>query len=168
MTEFRQGNIFEAPAEALVNTVNTVGVMGKGVALQFKRAFEDNFKDYAKACESGEIAVGRVFIHHRNTLENPRYIINFPTKRHWRERSRLEYIQTGLDDLVRQVQQLGIQSIALPPLGCGNGGLDWSEVRPLIEAASNKLPEVEFIVYEPRTITEPASLATQGPKRLRG
>ncbi len=161
MTEFRQGNIFEASAEALVNTVNTVGVMGKGVALQFKRAFADNHKEYIKAWKRGELEVGKVFVHHRNTLENPKYIINFPTKRHWRERSRLEYIQIGLDDLKHQIRHLGIQSIALPPLGCGNGGLDWNEVRPLIEAASNELPEVKFIVYEPRTVTEPAPLATQ-------
>lgn len=164
MTELRQGNIFEASAEALVNTVNTVGVMGKGVALQFKRAFPDNYKAYAAACKRGEVQVGKVFVHHRNTLENPRYIINFPTKRHWRGRSRLEYIRAGLEDLVDEARHLDVRSIALPPLGCGNGGLAWEEVLPLIEEASERLPEVEFLVYEPHTAKEPKTLAAREPK----
>jgi O-acetyl-ADP-ribose deacetylase (regulator of RNase III) len=164
VTEFRQGNIFEASAEALVNTVNTVGIMGKGVALQFRRAFPDNYKAYAKACKREEVEVGKVFVYHRSNLESPMYIFNFPTKRHWRERSRLEYVQMGLEDLVGQVRRLGIQSIALPPLGCGNGNLDWKEVRPLIEAASDELPEVEFIVYEPHTAEEPRTLAALGSR----
>ena len=164
MIELRQGDILEAPAEALVNTVNTVGVMGKGVALQFKRAFPDNFKAYAKVCERRKIDIGRIFVYPRNTLENPRYIINFPTKHHWRERSRLKYIRLGLDDLVHQIRQLHIQSVALPPLGCGNGGLDWGEVRPLIESASDRLPKVEFIVYEPQVVKEPRLLAVKSQK----
>ena len=164
MTQLRRGDILEAQAEALVNTVNTVGVMGKGVALQFKRAFPDNYKAYAKACKRDEVEVGKVFVFDRNTLENPRYIINFPTKRHWRGRSKIEYIQTGLEDLVRQIRDLDIRSIALPPLGCGYGGLDWDEVRALIEEASGRLPDVEFFVYEPQEATEPKTLAAKEPK----
>lgn len=164
MIELRRGDILEAQAEALVNTVNTAGVMGKGVALQFKRAFPDNYKAYVKACKRDEVEVGKVFVFDRSTFENPRYIINFPTKRNWRGRSRIEYIQTGLEDLVRQVHDLDIQSIALPPLGCGYGGLDWDEVRALIEEASNRLPEVEFLVYEPQEATEPKALAAKEPR----
>lgn len=164
MIELRKDDILEAQAEALVNTVNTVGVMGKGVALQFKRAFPDNYKAYANACKRGEVEVGKVFVFDRNTLENPRYIINFPTKRHWRGRSKIEYIQTGLEDLVRQVRDLNIRSIALPPLGCGYGGLDWDEVRALIEEASSRLPDVEFFVYEPQEATAPKTLAAKEPR----
>lgn len=164
MIQLRRGDILEAQAEALVNTVNTVGVMGKGVALQFKRAFPDNYKAYAKACKRDEIEVGKVFVFDRSTFENPRYIINFPTKRHWRGRSKIEYIQKGLEDLVRQVRDLGIHSIALPPLGCGYGGLDWDEVRELIEEASDRLPAVEFVVYEPQEATEPKTLAAKEPR----
>ncbi len=153
--ELRRGDIFEAQAEALVNTVNTVGVMGKGVALQFKRVFPDNFRAYAEACKRDEVEVGKVFVFDRYTLENPRYIFNFPTKRHWRGRSRIEYIQTGLEDLVRQIRDLDIRSIALPPLGCGHGGLNWVEVRALIEEASDRLPEVKFLVYEPQEDADP-------------
>lgn len=144
-----KGDIFATEAEALVNTVNTVGVMGKGLALQSKRAFPDNYKTYVKACEDGELEVGKVLVFDRASLENPRYIINFPTKRHWRGRSRIEYIQSGLRDLVRQISDYDIQSIAVPPLGCGYGGLEWDEVRSLIEETSDSLPDVEFLVYEP-------------------
>lgn len=162
--ELRRGDILESQAEALVNTVNTVGVMGKGVALQFKRAFPDNYRAYAKACKQDEVEVGKVFVFDRHTLENPRYIVNFPTKQHWRGRSKIEYIQTGLEDLVRQVRDLQIRSIALPPLGCGNGGLDWDEVRALIEEASDRVPEVTFFVYEPQESKEPKSLAAREAK----
>ncbi len=150
-----KGDMFATEADALVNTVNTVGVMGKGVALQSKRVFPDNYKAYVRACERGELEVGKVFVFDRATLENPRYIINFPTKRHWRGRSRIEYIRTGLEDLVRQIRDYDIHSIAVPPLGCGYGGLDWDEVRTLIEEASDRLPGVEFLVYEPQEVKEP-------------
>lgn len=162
--ELRKGNIFEADAEALVNTVNTVGVMGKGVALQFRRAFPDNYKAYVKACKQEEVRVGKMFVFDRNTFENPRYIINFPTKKHWRGRSEIEYVQEGLEDLILQVRDLGVHSIALPPLGCGNGGLDWDEVRALIEEASERLPGVTFVVYEPQESTEPKTLAAKESK----
>src|SRR5215216_780190 len=138
--------------------------MGKGVALQFRRAFPDNYKAYAAACKRDEVQIGKVFVYHRSTLENPKYIINFPTKRHWRGRSRLEYIQAGLEDLVDEIRYLDIRSIALPPLGCGNGGLEWDEVLPLIEEASEQLPEVEFLVYEPHMAKEPQTLVARESK----
>jgi len=149
MLKFQQGNLLEAKAEALVNTVNCVGVMGKGIALQFKQAFPENFKQYKKACDADEVKPGQMFIVATGNLFNPRYIINFPTKRHWKGKSKLEDIQTGLGALVAEVQRLGIQSIAIPPLGCGNGGLDWAVVKPLIENAFTTLPNVEVMIFEP-------------------
>lgn len=150
-----KGDMFATEAEALVNTVNTVGVMGKGVALQSRRAYPDNYRAYLRACEHGELEVGKVFVFDRATLENPRYIINFPTKRHWRGRSKIEYIRMGLEDLVRQIRDFDIHSIAVPPLGCGYGGLNWNEVRALIEETSDHLPGVEFLVYEPQEDADP-------------
>lgn len=144
-----KGDMFATEAEALVNTVNTVGVMGKGVALQSKRLFPDNYKAYAAVCERGDLEVGTVFVFDRGTLDNPRYIINFPTKRHWRARSKIEYVRTGLEDLARKIKDFDIHSVAVPPLGCGYGGLDWDDVRPLIEETADRLPDVEFLVYEP-------------------
>ena len=140
VVEFVTGNLLEADADAFVNTVNTKGVMGKGVALQFKRSFPANFKAYQAACAAGEVKLGRMFVFDSGRLERPRYIINFPTKDHWRSRSRLADIETGLVDLRRVLAELEIESIALPPLGCGLGGLDWSDVRPRIEAALADLP----------------------------
>ena len=162
--ELRKGDIFEAEAEALVNTVNTVGVMGKGVALQFRRAFPDNYKAYVAACKRDEVKVGKMFVFDRHTLENPRYVINFPTKKHWRGRSEIEYVQEGLEDLILQIRELDIRSVAIPPLGCGNGGLDWGEVRALIEEASDRLPGVTFVVYEPQEAKEPKALAAKESK----
>lgn len=149
MIEPKQGNLLEADAEALVNTVNCVGVMGKGVALQFKQAFPDNFHAYARACRAGEVRLGAMFIVDRGFLDPPRYIVNFPTKRHWKGRSRIDDIRAGLVALVEDVQRLGIESIAVPPLGCGNGGLDWTEVRPLIESAFAQVPDVRLFLYAP-------------------
>lgn len=146
---FLQGNLLDSDAEALVNTVNTQGVMGKGVALEFKKRFPDNYEFYRQACEQGQVQIGKMLVFPTQRFE-PRYIINFPTKQHWRGRSKLEYIQHGLQDLVCVVQQQGIRSIALPPLGCGHGGLRWEQVRPLIEQAFAALPDVEVQVYEPR------------------
>ncbi len=145
----KSGNLLEADVEALVNTVNTVGVMGKGIALQFKQAFPENFRAYEKAAKRGEIQPGKMFVFETGQFTNPRYIINFPTKRHWRGPARLEDIQAGLADLVHVIQERGIRSIAIPPLGCGFGGLDWSEVRPLILAALGDLPQVQALVYPP-------------------
>lgn len=165
MIEFRRDNLLEADAEALVNTVNTVGVMGKGIALQFKKKFPENFKAYARACKGGKVEVGKMFTFPLDKLTNPRYIINFPTKQHWRGKSRLEYVREGLEDLVHEIERLGIGSIAVPPLGCGNGGLDWDdEVRPLIEAALARVPAVRAYVYEPSIASGPIAISTGGPK----
>lgn len=143
-----QGDLLRAHAEALVNTVNTVGVMGKGVALQFKQAFPENFKAYEKACRRGEVRLGRMFVTHTGMFE-PRIIVNFPTKEHWKANSRIEDIRAGLIDLVRVAREEGIRSIAMPPIGCGLGGLRWDEVRPLVEAAFAELPNVEAILFAP-------------------
>jgi O-acetyl-ADP-ribose deacetylase (regulator of RNase III) len=150
MIEYRSGNILKSEAEALVNTVNCVGVMGRGVALQFKNAFPDNFKAYAAACRREQVQPGRMFVFETGQLTPPRYIINFPTKRHWRGKSRIEDIDAGLAALVAEIRARRIGSIALPPLGSGLGGLDWlAEVRPRIEAALRALDDVQVIVYEP-------------------
>jgi O-acetyl-ADP-ribose deacetylase (regulator of RNase III) len=125
------GNILAATTDAIVNPVNTDGVMGKGLALQFKKAFPKNFVAYAHACDAGELVVGRMHVFER-AEGAPRFIINFPTKKHWRHPSKLEYVRDGLADLVLQVKQRGIVSIAIPPLGCGLGGLAWVDVEPLI------------------------------------
>lgn len=145
-----KGNLITTDAEALVNTVNTVGVMGKGIALQFKKAYPANFKAYESAVRRDEIQMGKVFVFATGKLvENPKYIINFPTKRHWRSKARLADIVEGLDDLVREVERLEIRTIAVPPLGCGLGGLSWSEVRPLINEAFESLDGVTAIVFPP-------------------
>jgi len=149
MITFRQGNLLHADVEALVNTVNCVGVMGKGIALQFKQAYPDNFRAYARACKEGNVRLGKMFVYPTGRSTNPRFLINFPTKQHWKSRSRLEDIQAGLRDLVEVVQHHAIQSIAVPPLGCGNGGLNWHEVFPLIEAAFASLPDPLVFVYAP-------------------
>jgi len=143
------GDILAAPVEALVNTVNCVGVMGRGIALQFKNAFPDNYKQYAQACKREEVQPGRMFITSTGLLQGPSYIINFPTKRHWRGKSRLEDIETGLVDLVRVIEEHGITSIAIPPLGCGLGGLAWPEVNSRIIAALAPLQSVQVHLYAP-------------------
>jgi O-acetyl-ADP-ribose deacetylase (regulator of RNase III) len=144
-----RGNLLEANVEALVNTVNTVGVMGRGVALQFKLAFPENYEFYRRRCATGEVRIGEVLTYDLKRLGNPRYIINFPTKKHWRGKSHIEYIKDGLPSLVQTVKELSIESIAIPPLGAGLGGLDWSEVFPHIDEAFAELPNVEVLVYEP-------------------
>lgn len=149
MIVFTQGNLLEADADALVNTVNTVGVMGKGVALMFKEAFPENFKAYEAACKRQEVRVGQMFVTERQQLMGPKWIINFPTKKHWRNPSKMEWIEEGLKDLKRVIEEHDIRSIAIPPLGSGNGGLDWQQVRPNIEAALKSLPNVQVLVYEP-------------------
>jgi O-acetyl-ADP-ribose deacetylase (regulator of RNase III) len=149
MIRFTRGNVLEADVEALVNTVNTVGVMGKGIALMFKEAYPENFRLYAAACKQGEVQIGRMFVTRRDELVGPRWVINFPTKQHWREPSHLDWIETGLADLRRIITENGISSIAVPPLGAGNGGLDWRDVRPLIAAALGDIEGVDVLVYEP-------------------
>ncbi len=142
------GNLLAANVDALVNTVNTVGVAGKGIALQFRQAYPDNYRAYERAAKRGEVVPGRMYVWETGQMDQPHYIINFPTKRHWRGRSRLGDIRTGLRDLAKTIVNLGISSIAIPPLGCGNGGLDWREVRPLILATLQPI-EVEAVIYPP-------------------
>jgi len=149
MIEFKTGDLLKDDAEALVNSVNCVGVMGRGVALQFKRAFPDNFRIYQRACRRGEVRPGHMLVVETDRLTHPRFIINFPTKRHWRGKSRLEDIEAGLEDLVQVIAERRIRSIALPPLGSGLGGLDWKTVRPLIETSLADLPDVRVSIYEP-------------------
>ncbi|MDX8508605.1 MULTISPECIES: type II toxin-antitoxin system antitoxin DNA ADP-ribosyl glycohydrolase DarG [Mesorhizobium] len=149
MVKFVRGNLLEADTEALVNTVNTVGVMGKGVALMFKEAFPENFKLYEAACEDKRVRLGEMFVTERNDLYGPKWIINFPTKAHWRYPSKIEWIANGLDNLKAVLKRNNIKSIAIPPLGAGNGGLEWQEVRELILSKLDPLKDVEVVVYEP-------------------
>ncbi len=149
MIRYTQGNLLEAPAEALINTVNTVGVMGKGIALMFREAFPANTRAYEAACQAGEVRVGQMLVTQDRDLVGQHWIINFPTKKHWRHPSKLEWIRDGLKDLARVLRDKGIRSVAVPPLGCGNGGLEWSQVRREIEAALSELDDVEVIIYEP-------------------
>ncbi len=156
--ELTRGDILRAPTEALVNTVNCVGFMGRGIALQFKHAFPRNFAEYQQACKRGDVEPGRMLVHQTAQLAGVRFILNFPTKRHWRGKSRLEDIDAGLAALVRDVDRLGITSIAVPPLGCGLGGLDWKDVRPRIEGAFAALPDVRVLVFEPAGAPAPSAI----------
>ncbi len=149
MMKFTQGNLLQAEAEALVNTVNTVGVMGKGIALMFKEAYPANFRAYEVACKLKQVKVGKMFVTETNALQGPRWIINFPTKKHWLHPSKLEWIKEGLEDLKRVIVEKQIGSVALPPLGSGNGGLEWKDVRPEIERVLGDLRNVDVLVYEP-------------------
>jgi O-acetyl-ADP-ribose deacetylase (regulator of RNase III) len=149
MVELTQGDILNASVEALVNTVNCVGVMGRGIALQFRKAFPENFKAYEAACKRKEVVPGRMFVNETGLLTGPRFVINFPTKRHWKGKSRIKDIEAGLVALAGEVKDRGIRSIAVPPLGCGLGGLDWSEVRPKIVAAFQDLQDVRVLLFEP-------------------
>lgn len=170
MIELNRGDILKTDAEALVNTVNCVGVMGRGIALQFRKAFPENFKVYKAVCDRKELQPGRVLIHDLSRLANPRFIINFPTKRHWRGKSRMEDIVSGLKAMVQEVRQLGLRSVAIPPLGCGLGGLPWHEVRPKIEEAFSQLPEVRVLLFEPRgaPAAEKMAKSRQAPKMTVG
>ena len=149
---FKNGDMFREPVQALVNTVNCVGVMGKGVALEFKRRWPANFDAYRRICDAKALSPGKMFVFDRGGLveDGPRYLINFPTKAHWKSKSELSYVTDGLDDLVRVIAELDIKSIALPPLGCGNGGLDWADVKPLIEDKLGSLNDVKVVVFAPK------------------
>jgi O-acetyl-ADP-ribose deacetylase (regulator of RNase III) len=149
MIELAHGDILIANAEALVNTVNCVGVMGRGIALQFRKAYPENFKVYEAACERAEVRPGKMLVFETGLLTGPRYIINFPTKRHWKGKSKMEDIDAGLPSLVQEIKERGIRSVAVPPLGCGLGGLDWDKVRPKILRAFEDLPEVRVVLFEP-------------------
>lgn len=169
----QHGDLLKSPVHALVNTVNCVGVMGKGIALQFHRTFPFNSRIYEEKCQVGEVRTGQMLIvpvpeswreeHLGSTL---RYIINFPTKQHWRSRSQLEWIRSGLSNLVEEIKIREIESIALPPLGCGNGGLDWEQVQPLIETAFRDLPQVQVWLYPPEGAPKPQQMAPSAPPRI--
>ncbi|MDF1590416.1 MAG: macro domain-containing protein [Desulfobacterales bacterium] len=170
MIKLSEGNLLEAKAEALVNTVNCVGIMGKGIALQFKQAYPKNFEEYAKACKIGQIRIGRMFVHKRNEMFYPKYIINFPTKRHWKGGSRIEDIELGLKDLTKKVIELKIKSIAIPPLGSGLGGLNWRDVKKRINEAFEDIPNVEILLYEPKGApkADEIRISTSRPSMTKG
>jgi O-acetyl-ADP-ribose deacetylase (regulator of RNase III) len=149
MIQFKQEDIFKSNAMALVNTVNTVGVMGKGIAYQFKKAYPEMFKDYQSACSTSEVQIGKMWVWKNPSIFGTQYIINFPTKQDWRNDSRIEDVEKGLDDLVKVVKKLSISSIAIPPLGCGNGKLKWEIVKELIINAVSTLDDVSIEIYEP-------------------
>jgi len=159
MIKYKSGNILAEEVEALVNTVNCVGVMGRGIALQFKNAFPENFEAYAAACKREDVRPGEMFVFRTGLLTNPRFIINFPTKRHWRGKSRIEDIDAGLEGLVQTIRDLDIRSIAIPPLGSGLGGLNWAEVRPRIEEALHGFDDLQAVIYEPKGAPEADRMA---------
>lgn len=174
MIEFTQGNLLDANAEALVNTVNTDGVMGKGIALQFKRAFPSTFLAYEREAKAGRLATGKVLIDEVRGLHGPRFIIHFPTKRHWRNPSKLSYIDEGLVSLIAEVRRLGIRSIAVPPLGCGNGGLAsptaprtrWTTPAssPSKASANRRVPQL-LAPRRPSLCLDPLPRVPQSPSR---
>lgn len=148
---FKTGDMFQESAEAIVNTVNCVGVMGKGVALEFKHRWPENFKAYKRLCDSQQLRPGKVYVHQVGDMltDGRRFLVNFPTKDHWRAKSKMEFIDTGLDDFIAQILKLKIKSVVMPPLGCGNGGLDWSEVKALLTDKLTPIEGVDFIVFAP-------------------
>jgi O-acetyl-ADP-ribose deacetylase (regulator of RNase III) len=164
MITFVTGNLLDAKVEALVNTVNTAGVMGKGLALQFKKAFPANNKAYEAAAKVGNIEIGKMFVFEAGGIVLPRYIINFPTKRHWRSPSKLDYIESGLRDLVKLIRDRKIRSIAIPPLGAGLGGLAWRDVSPLIERALADVADVEVFIFEPTGAPAPEAMRNETAK----
>jgi O-acetyl-ADP-ribose deacetylase (regulator of RNase III) len=166
MIEYTRGDILAAEAEALVNTVNCVGVMGRGIALHFKHTYPGNFQAYAAACRRGEVRAGRMFVFETGLMA-PRWIINFPTKRHWRGKSRIEDIEAGMKALVDEIRSREIRSIAIPPLGSGLGGLSWDEVRPIVDRGLAEVPDVRAIVFEPGG-SSPEPVAARAPKMTAG
>jgi O-acetyl-ADP-ribose deacetylase (regulator of RNase III) len=164
MLEFVAGNLLEADAEALVNTVNCVGVMGKGIALQFKQAFPENMRVYERACRRKEVQPGRMLVVPTGRVVNPRFIINFPTKKHWKGKSKIEFIATGLAALVQEIADRQIQSVAIPPLGCGNGGLEWPDVLPLIKSSFAD-SNARVLVFGPSSAPAPESMPVADRKR---
>jgi len=148
MIKVVSGNLFDSKSQVWVNTVNTVGVMGKGIALEFKNRFPEMFEEYTYACKYGYVRIGTIWIWELPKTNIPQYVFNFPTKAHWRKSSRIEWIERGLDDLEIQLKIRSIKSISIPPLGCGNGGLDWEKVRPLIEEKLGGL-DCEILLYPP-------------------
>lgn len=150
MITFVDGNIFDSPAQVITNTINCVGVMGKGLALEFKRRFPKMYEDYRIRCQKGDVLPGRPYLWEDDKVQ----ILNFPTKRHWRENSRLDDIEEGLRYLANHYQEMGLHTLALAPLGCGNGGLNWNDVKPLIERYLGSVPDLEVFAYRPSKIYE--------------
>ena len=170
MIRFKMGDILAEDAEALVNTVNCVGVMGRGIALQFRKAFPENFEAYAEACKRGEVRPGRMFVFETGQLTNPRYIVNFPTKRHWRGKSRIEDIEDGLNALAEEIRKHDIRSVAVPPLGSGLGGLEWRDVRRRIEETLRGFNDLRIVVFEPNGAPETGAMVRnrEAPKMTPG
>jgi O-acetyl-ADP-ribose deacetylase (regulator of RNase III) len=158
------GNLLRAEVDALVNTVNTEGVMGKGIALQFKKVYPAMYDAYRKAAKAGEIRLGHVHVWPTGQMTGPKWVINFPTKGHWKSRSKLKDIESGLADLVEVVRDLGVESIAVPPLGCGNGGLDWRDVEPRMVAAFAQVPDVDVLIFTPEGAPAAADMVTATPR----
>jgi O-acetyl-ADP-ribose deacetylase (regulator of RNase III) len=161
------GDILKQDVDAVINTVNCVGVMGKGIALQFKRKYPENFKAYEAACRSGLVQIGKMFVYDLGFFfqEKPRFIINFPTKKHWKEKSEISYIEDGLKDLIKIIRELKIKSIAIPPLGCGNGGLEWHKVKHLIMESLQPLNEqVEMFLFNQQGAPNPLLMETRTVK----
>lgn len=162
MIEYKVGDLFEEDVEALVNSVNCVGVMGRGIALQFKQVYPANYKAYRAACERNEVQPGSMFVFKTGHVSHPHYIINFPTKRDWRNKSRIEDIESGLEDLAAVIREFNINSIAVPPLGSDLGKLDWSDVRPLIEDTLRQFDSLKAIIFEPRKVGAPQPVRPSG------
>ena len=150
MISYTTGNIFESGKQVLVNPVNCVGVMGRGLAKQFRGKFPDNFNTYAAACANGEMVPGNVLMVLVGGPGPVHYIANFPTKRHWRDSSRLDDIEMGLASLYTRMRVMHLNSVAIPAIGCGLGGLDWNVVRPKIEHAFFRSIGTDVVIYEPR------------------
>jgi O-acetyl-ADP-ribose deacetylase (regulator of RNase III) len=167
MLKMMEGNILRSNAQALVNTVNCAGVMGKGIALQFKKAFPENFKLYKDACQKNAVVPGKMFITQIDNLPEIKYIVNFPTKKHWKEKSRISYIEDGLDDLFFQIQKLGIKSVAIPPLGCGLGGLKWDQVSSLIHNKFADAADLSVYLYKPSGAPRPKSMPLDKEKSVK-
>jgi O-acetyl-ADP-ribose deacetylase (regulator of RNase III) len=159
MIRYKTGDLFQDNSQAIVNTVNCVGVMGRGIALQFKKSYPDNFKAYKDACSEGNVKPGKMFVYKTGALTGPEYIINFPTKRHWRGKSKIEDIESGLKNLNTIINQLNITSIAVPPLGAGLGGLNWADVKSLIESNLSELSNVDITLYKPKGAPAPSRIA---------
>lgn len=166
MIKFNKGNLLSSDAKALVNTVNTVGVMGKGIALQFKNRYPHNYTVYKEACKKGTFTVGQVLVVEDGDLMNRKLIVNFPTKAHWKGNSTYEYVRSGLKALREAIVSYNIDSIAIPPLGCGNGGLDWSIVKPMIVQELNDL-DVDIRIYEPNREIKSILLKEEAPKEAK-
>ncbi|WP_144549662.1 macro domain-containing protein [Bacillus sp. X1(2014)] len=168
MIIYEKGDLFKQlnRVEAIINTVNCVGVMGKGIALEFKNRFPENFQIYKNKCLTKELTIGRSFIYQVPNNEITKFIVNFPTKKHWRNPSKIEYIEEGLDNLTKLITEYNIKSIAMPALGCGNGNLDWNIVKPLIEKKLNHLSNVEIVIYEPSITNEKKTSSTKKKPKL--